>query len=134
MLLANDKEIIQDDMTDEFAQNFCCSTSPKVLITSSDRPSCKSHLLMRELNKCIPNSYVRLRNGIDVKKLLPHATRRGYTAAVIVNEDRKNPNGLLIMHLPNGPSMHFKVTSFKRGYDIKVSSSAICTRLWQPLL
>lgn len=122
VLLPDDKEVNQDDKTDEFSLNFCASASPRVLITSSNRPSLKSHLFMRELSKCIPNSCIRLRRDIDVKKLLPVAARRGYTAVVIVNEDRKIPNGLLIIHLPEGPSMHFKMTSFTRGYDIKVSS------------
>ena len=121
VLLPDDKEVAQDDKTDEFSMNFCSSPSPKVLITSSNRPSLKSHLFMRDLSKCIPNSCIRLRRGIDVKKLLPVAARRGYSAVVVVNEDRKIPDGLLMVHLPEGPSMHFKVTSFTRGYDIKVS-------------
>ena len=76
---------------------------------------------MRELSKCIPNSEVRVRKGIDVKAVVVQAVERDYTDILVVNEDRKLPNGLLIIHLPEGPTAHFKVTSFKRGYDIKVS-------------
>lgn len=119
-----DQEVLQEDLTDELSDNFPSSSVPKVLITSADRPSLKSHLFMRELSNCIPNSDVRLRKGVDIKKFLPHASRRGYTMVMVVNHDRKIPNGLLLIHLPNGPSMHFKVTSFKRGYDIKVSHSS----------
>jgi ribosome production factor 1 len=34
-----------------------------------------------------------------------------YTDLIVVNEDRKEPNGLLIMHLPNGPTLNFKLSS-----------------------
>ena len=115
-----DQEGIQDGECDEFAAYFTGSVTPKVLITSSNRPSLKSHLLMRELAKCIPNSHIKLRNGIDLKRAIPSAESRGYTAVIVVNEDRKLPNGMLIVQLPEGPSAHFKVSSFKRGYDIKV--------------
>ena len=30
-------------------------------------------------------------------------------------------DGLLLIHLPNGPTAHFKLTSFKRGRDIRAS-------------
>ena len=75
---------------------------------------------MRELCKCIPNSEIRLRRSIDIKKIVFQAAEREYTDILVVNEDKKLPNGLLIIHLPDGPTAHFKVTSFKRGYDIKV--------------
>ena len=77
---------------------------------------------MRELCKCIPNSEIRLRRSIDIKKIVVQAVEREYTDILVVNEDKKLPNGLLIIHLPDGPTAHFKVTSFKRGYDIKVNS------------
>lgn len=121
MFLPDDKEGIQDDKCDEFAAYFCHSVTPKVLITSSQRPSLKSHLFMKEINKCIPNSRIIVRSGYNLKKIIPIAESKGYTAVIIVNEDRKLPNGLLVVHLPEGPSALFKLTSFKRGYDIKVS-------------
>ena len=76
---------------------------------------------MKEIKKCIPNSDIVPRCGNDLKKITPVAEGKGYTALIVVNEDRKAPNGLLVVHLPEGPSAYFKLTSFKRGYDIKVS-------------
>ena len=80
----------------------------------------QTHLLMQELNKCIPNSEVRQRKAVDLKKLIPEAIKREFTDILAVNEDRKIPNGLLLIHLPDGPTAHFKLTSFRRGYDIRV--------------
>ncbi len=121
---SNDAEIVHEDNTDEFSIS---AAEPKVLITSSDRPSLRSHLLMKELNKCIPNSTIKVRRGINIKKIISPAINEGYTAILIVNEDRKLPNGLLMINLPEGPSAYFKLSSFRRGYDIKVSfDSLIC--------
>ena len=121
IVLPDDEETLQDERTDEFSTYFDRRVAPKVLITSSDKPSLKTHLFMRELCKCIPNSEVRVRRGTDVKKIVVQAVEREYTDILVVNEDRKLPNGLLIIHLPKGPTALFKVTNFKRGYDIRVS-------------
>ena len=55
-----------------------------------------------------------------MKKIVPEAVEREFTDIIVVNEDHKRPNGLLAIHLPSGPTAHFKLTSFRRGYDIKV--------------
>ena len=125
IVLPDDEEILQDEKTDEFAGYFDCKITPKVLIISVTKPSSKTHLLMRELKKCIPNSEIRQRWGVDLKKIVPQAVEREYTDILVVNEDKKIPNGLLIIHLPEGPTAHFKLTSFKRGYEIKVSSPSL---------
>ena len=119
-VIPGDAEVSKDNANDEFSSYFNSLATPKVLITSADRPSLKSHLLMKELFKCIPNSSIILRKGVDLKKLIPQAHDNSFTDIMIVNEDRKVPNGLLIVHLPEGPSAHFKLSSFRRGYDIKV--------------
>ena len=120
IVLPDDDEVLQDERTDEFASYFDRTITPKVLITSANRPSLQTNLFMKELQKCIPNSVVRVRHGIDVKKIVPQAVAREFTDVLVVNEDRKAPNGLLVIHLPEGPTAHFKLTSFRRGYDIKV--------------
>lgn len=54
---------------------------------------------MEELCKCIPNSEVRQRKGRDLKKIIPQAVSKGYTAMVIVNEDNSKPSILPIINL-----------------------------------
>lgn len=114
-----DEEVLNDEETDEFAAYFRCEVVPKVLITSSDRSKVKTVQFMKELQRIIPNSEVRVRKGIDLKKIIPQAKERGFTALVVVNEDKKMPNGIVISHLPDGPTAHFKLTSVKLGRTIK---------------
>ncbi|XP_068676384.1 ribosome production factor 1-like [Montipora foliosa] len=115
----HDEEVLIDEEADEFAAYFRREVTPKVLITSSDRSKVKTVQFMKELQKIIPNSEVRLRKGLDLKKIIPQAKEKGFTAMVVVNEDRKLPNGIVITHLPNGPTAHFKLTSVKLGKEIK---------------
>lgn len=123
IVLPDDEEVLQDEKTDELSTYFDRKIIPKVLILSVRKPSSSTHLLMKELNTCVPNSEVHERKGVDLKKLIPQAIARDFTDVLVVNEDRKVPNGLLLIHLPEGPTAHFKLTSFIRGYDIKVMVS-----------
>ena len=75
---------------------------------------------MDKLQGSPPSLSTRLRWGAELKKVVPEAVERGFTDILVVNEDQKKPNGLLAMHLPYGPTAHFKLTSFRRGYNIKV--------------
>ncbi|KAJ7358765.1 Ribosome production factor 1 [Desmophyllum pertusum] len=115
----HDDEVINDEENDELATYFKCEVIPKVLITSSDRSKVKTVQFMEELKRIIPNSEVRVRKGLDLKKIIPQAKEKGFTALVVVNEDRKSPNGIIVSHLPDGPTAHFKLTNVKLGKDVK---------------
>lgn len=115
-----DEEVLQDEMTDEFASYFRREGTPKVLITTCNRP--KSHetlQFIKDLLAVIPNSEYRNRKGIDLKKIIPQAKERNFTDIVVLNEDQKKANGVIISHLPDGPTAHFKLTSVKRSKNIK---------------
>lgn len=58
--------------------------------------------------------------GYALKKICEYATNRDYTDVIVLNEDRKSVNGLLLIHLPGGPTAHFKLSSLKLSKDIQV--------------
>ena len=37
---------------------------------------------------------------------------------IVVNEDFKTPSGLLLIHLPDGPTAYFRLTSIRTGREI----------------
>ena len=47
---------------------------------------------MEELQRIIPNSEIRVRKGLDLKKIIPQAKEKGFTALIVINEDRKVPS------------------------------------------
>ncbi|XP_076439960.1 ribosome production factor 1-like [Babylonia areolata] len=121
MVNPNDEEVMADEATDETAPFHTGQSEPKILITTSDRPSSRTNKFCKELKKIIPNSTLVYRRGLDLKKVIPQAIARDFTDVIVVNENMKTPNGMLVSHLPNGPTAHFKLTNVKLSTEVKGS-------------
>lgn len=115
----NDEEVKHDEQTDELSSYFNRQTSPKVLLTTSPKAKVTSLKFAFELHKCIPDSEFLPRKNAAIKRIVKDAIKRDYTDIVIVHEDNKKPNGLMICHLPDGPTSYFKINSLKFSKDIK---------------
>lgn len=106
--------MVRDDLeTDEFSAYYKNSYEPKVLITYADNPMRKTRIFGRELTRIIPNSTSLYRNRSGVKKIVRSAIQKDFTDVLIINENRKEPDGLLVIHLPDGPTAHFKLSNVK---------------------
>ncbi|GFS13460.1 ribosome production factor 1-like [Elysia marginata] len=112
-------QIQRDLALDEMSPYFNQETTPKVLITTSDRPKKKTNSFCKELRKVIPNSFVKYRRGLDLKKIIPQAISRDFTDLIVINEDAGEPNGLVLCHLPNGPTAEFKLMNTKLVKELK---------------
>uniref|UniRef100_A0A672SFU9 Ribosome production factor 1 n=1 Tax=Sinocyclocheilus grahami TaxID=75366 RepID=A0A672SFU9_SINGR len=115
-----DEEVAFDEGTDEFSAYFNQLTNPKVLITTSDRPRGRTVRFCEQLATVIPHAHVYYRRGLALKRVIPQCISRGFTYLIVVNEDRKVPNGLILCHLPDGPTAHFKVSSVRLRKEMKV--------------
>lgn len=112
--LEEEQDEVQKDMElDELSSYYQNSYEPKVLITYSDNPHNKTRIFGKELTRIIPNSLSRYRQRSSVKKIVKSAIRENVTDVIIVNENQKQPNGFLLIHLPNGPTAHFRLSSCK---------------------
>ena len=74
---------------------------------------------MKELTRIIPNSTPLWRKNASIKKTVKQAIANGYTDIMVINEDNRMPNGLVVTHLPEGPTAHFKLSNVKITKDIK---------------
>ncbi|XP_072389770.1 probable ribosome production factor 1 [Diabrotica undecimpunctata] len=109
-----ENDLVRDDLEeDEFSEFYKQSYEPKVLITYADNPMKKTRIFGRELTRIIPNSVSLYRNRSGVKKIVKSAIQKGYTDILIVNEHKKEPDGLLLIHLPDGPTAHFRVSNVR---------------------
>ncbi|CAK9804266.1 Probable ribosome production factor 1 [Anthophora quadrimaculata] len=113
------QELKVDLEHDEFAPYYKHAYEPKVLITYSDNPTKKSRIFGVELTRMIPNSISLYRNRSGVKKMVKSAIARNYTDIIIINEDQCKPNGMLIIHLPDGPTAYFKLSNVKITPELK---------------
>ncbi|XP_003487677.1 putative ribosome production factor 1 [Bombus vancouverensis nearcticus] len=118
-------ELKVDFEHDEFAPFYKHAYEPKVLISFCDNPTRKTRIFGRELTRIIPNSISLYRNRSGVKKMVKSAIAKNFTDIVIVNEDQCKPNGLLVIHLPDGPTAHFKLSNVKLTVDLKRSHKEI---------
>ncbi|XP_060519662.1 probable ribosome production factor 1 [Cylas formicarius] len=109
-----ENELIRQDLDhDEFNDYYKHTYEPKILISYADNPMRKTRIFGRELTRIIPNSTALYRNRSGVKKMVRSAIKNEYTDILIINENRKEPDGLLVIHLPNGPTAHFKLTNVR---------------------
>ncbi|XP_077439876.1 ribosome production factor 1 [Vanacampus margaritifer] len=114
-----DEEVAFDEATDEFSAYFNGITNPKVLITTGDRPRGRTVKFCEQLATVIPHAHVYYRRGLALKRIIPQCIARDFTYLIVVNEDRKVPNGLVLCHLPEGPTAHFKVSSVRLRKEMK---------------
>lgn len=95
---------------------------PQILITTSINSTL--HHQAETLVGLFPNAkYVRRsshRYGhkFSVKEIAAFAAKREYTTLVVLEEDLKQPSGLVIVHLPIGPTFHFTITNWYEGKSI----------------
>ncbi|KAJ8682573.1 hypothetical protein QAD02_018365 [Eretmocerus hayati] len=119
------EEIKVDMEHDEFASYYRQEYEPKVLITYSDNPHTKTRIFGRELTRIIPNSVSLYRNRSSVKKMVKRCIEKGFTDIVVINENQCKPNGMLVVHLPEGPTMYYKVSNVKLTPELRRSHKEI---------
>nr|XP_053643436.1 probable ribosome production factor 1 [Cherax quadricarinatus] len=125
MVEEEDEELDQEEATDAFSSYFTKSYVPKVLVTCSDNPHTKTIAFIRELCRMIPDAKPMWRKRSRIEKIIKTATENGFTDVVIVNEDRRIPNGLMVIHLPEGPTALFRVSNPKLCKEIHRSHQEI---------
>ncbi|NP_001188154.1 ribosome production factor 1 [Ictalurus punctatus] len=119
-----DEEVAFDEGTDEFSAYFNKLINPKVLITTSDRPRGRTVRFCEQLATVIPNAHVYYRRGLALKRIIPQCVSRDFTYLMVINEDRKVPNGMVLCHLPDGSTAHFKVSSVRLRKEMKRKGKA----------
>lgn len=119
VIQADDEELHADDAQDEFNSHFTGDTAPKVLITTCHNPSKLMHRFIAELLTVIPGAVFYERGDYHVKQIVKYASNREFTSMIVINENHKRPNGLLLIHLPDGPTAHFKLSSLVLSKRIK---------------
>lgn len=114
-----DDELHAEDATDEFSAHFNHETSPQILITSSRWCSTTTIKFIAELLRVLPNAHYHRRGSYEIKQIVKYAKNRDFTAIIIVHDNRKDPNGLLVINLPDGPTAHFKISNLVLSKKIK---------------
>ncbi|KAG0469901.1 hypothetical protein HPP92_016601 [Vanilla planifolia] len=115
----DDVELFASNDTDEFNKILKQETIPKILITTCRFHSTRGPAFIKELLSVIPNAHYYKRGTYELKKIVEYAKNRDFTSIVVVHTNRREPDALLIINLPDGPTAHFKLSSLVLRKDIK---------------
>ncbi|KAF8821097.1 putative IMP4 family U3 small nucleolar ribonucleoprotein (snoRNP) [Cardiosporidium cionae] len=119
-----DQEIDEENATDEFSEYFSGKKAPKLMVSTSRRPSAKLHDFLTELMLIIPNIFYYKRGPNSIKDLSKYAANNNFTDLLIITEKNRTVNGLYIGHLPEGPTSFFKLTNLKLAQQMKGGATA----------
>eukprot|EP01133_Synstelium_polycarpum_P013218 gene13218-15529_t len=107
---ADDQDFLDETNVDEFASYFE-GKPPRVAVTTNQQAAACCVNFAYLFEKILPDAEYFPRKKFDMKEIVKFCTNREYTDLIVVNEDKGEINGLIVCHLPNGPTAHFKVTS-----------------------
>ena len=129
------KEIEYEDSQTSLPQNILdneyytnTNNQQKILVTTSRHPSQRLTQFLQEIRIIIPNSIRVNRGNIVLKDIIKACKQNDFSDLIILHENRGNPDGMIISHMPNGPSVYFGLFNVVLRHDIdddieKVSQS-----------
>lgn len=91
---------------------------PKIVVTTSRDPSSKLKQFAKEMRLIFPNAQRMNRGGYEMKQLIEACRANEVTDFIVVHETRGNPDGLVVCHLPYGPTAYFTILNTVMRHDI----------------
>ena len=102
---------------DEYAQ--AGTRDPKICVTTARDPSSRLKQFVKEIRLIFPNSQRINRGNTKMGELVDVCRRNDFTDIVMVQEHRGEPDGLVISHLPYGPTCYFTMVNTVMRHDIE---------------
>lgn len=91
---------------------------PKIMVTTSRDPSSKLKQFAKEVRLLFPNSQRINRGNYEIKQLVDACRANDVTDLIMVQEHRGVPDGLIVCHLPYGPTAYFTLSNVVMRHDI----------------
>lgn len=91
---------------------------PKIMITTSRDPSSRLKMFAKEVKLIFPNAQRMNRGKHEVGSLVQACKANSVTDLLIVHEHRGTPDGLIVCHLPFGPTAYFTLCNVVMRHDI----------------
>ncbi|XP_043698821.1 ribosome production factor 1-like [Telopea speciosissima] len=115
----DDEELFAANDDDEFSAILKRQRTPKILITTCRFNSSRGPAFISELLSVIPNAHYYKRGTYELKKIVDYAKKDDFTSLIVVHTNRREPDALLVIGLPDGPTAHFKLSKLVLRKDIK---------------
>jgi len=109
-------ELVTSHEDDEY--RWAGVEDPKIVVTTSRDPSSRLKMFAKELKLLFPNCQRLNRGNYELKQLINSCRANDVTDFITVHETRGEPDGLVICHLPYGPTAYFQLTNTVMRHDI----------------
>eukprot|EP00124_Ichthyophonus_hoferi_P001721 Ihof_evm4s98 gene=Ihof_evmTU4s98 len=116
-------EVVRDHIDDEYA--FAGVRDPKVCVTTARDPSSRLAQFAKEFKLLIPNTQRLNRGNYVIKDLVDMCRNNDITDLVILHEHRGEPDGMIVSHLPYGPTAYFSLSNVVMRHDVKDFTSTM---------
>lgn len=115
--LEDDETAVQKThMDDEYA--FAGVKDPKVCISTSRDPSSRLRQFSKEMTLIFPNSQRINRGNTKLNELVDACRSNNFTDLILFQEHRGEPVGMIVCHMPYGPTAFFQLSSAVMRHDI----------------
>ena len=96
---------------------------PRVCVTTSRDPSSRLKQFAKEVKLLFPNAARINRGNTRVDELIEGCKESEFTDVVVVQETRGEPDGLVVCHLPLGPTAFFTLSGSVLRHDLEGGAS-----------
>uniref|UniRef100_A0AAF5PIL2 Brix domain-containing protein n=1 Tax=Wuchereria bancrofti TaxID=6293 RepID=A0AAF5PIL2_WUCBA len=97
---------------------YAGAADPKVVLTTSREPSAKLKIFLKEMRLMFPNAQRINRGHYDIKKLIQACKANDITDFILLHETRGNPDGMIVCHLPFGPTAYFTLANVVMRHEV----------------
>ncbi|XP_062975618.1 U3 small nucleolar ribonucleoprotein protein IMP4 [Elgaria multicarinata webbii] len=91
---------------------------PRIMVTTSRDPSSRLKMFAKEVKLVFPGAQRMNRGRHEVGALVRACKANGVTDLLVVHEHRGMPDGLIVSHLPFGPTAYFTLCNVVMRHDI----------------
>ena len=118
-----DPSLLKKKIDDEYVQEDY--TDPAILITTSRNPSTRLLKFFKEMGLTLPNATRMNRGAYKLKDIVDMCIKRGFTDLMLLHEHKGEPDGMIVSHLPNGPTVYMGLGNTVLRHDVDSKSDNI---------
>ncbi|KII66187.1 U3 small nucleolar ribonucleoprotein IMP4 [Thelohanellus kitauei] len=91
---------------------------PRIVVTTSRKPSSRLKIFAKEIRLIIPNSQKINRGDMMLEDIVKSCTAAEYSDLILLHETRGNPDCMIVSHLPYGPTAFFTLSNVVMRHDV----------------
>lgn len=112
-----DETIVEElEGEDEFNAYFQSEKPPKILLTTNKYAKKPAYEFADLLMDFLPDvTFVKRKPQFTIQDMVKFCNNRDFTDLIILNEYNKKVTGLTFIHLPDGPTFYFSISSITDG-------------------